>query len=285
MVSELHSFKRVVLGLHATAPDRTMQFAVNMADLLQLELLGLFIEDTGLHALASIPFAREFRTLSGDWHSISPHQVSQDLRVAARTAERCFADAAKRLATRWQFEVIQGSTAETIASISQTGDIVVIVEPRSPAERATQQFSRLVDAALRSDAAVMLVPARAVRTAGPIVALAQSPNDPSIAAAARIAVAAREDLIIAASHDTSADDAWIRALAAETGLRIELVRLAGTAFDWKAFAAASHPLRERLIVASHGAVGDNALTLASARGVPVLIIEAAPGAGAGTDIP
>jgi hypothetical protein len=277
MVTELHSFKRVVLGLHATAPDR-MQFAVKMADLLQLELLGLFIEDTSLHALASIPFAREFRTLSGDWHSISPPQVSQDLRVAARSAERSFADAAKRLATRWQFEVIQGSTAETIASISQTGDIVVIIEPRSPAERATQQFAWLVDAALRSHAAVMLVPARVLRTAGPVVAIAESPADPSIAAAAHIAIAAREDLIIA-SHDTSADDPRIRALAAETGLRIELVRPAGTAFDWRAFAAASHQLRERLIVASHGAVGDNALTLASARGVPVLIIEAAPGAG------
>jgi hypothetical protein len=282
MASELHSFKRVVLGLHATAPDR-MQFAVGMADLLQLELLGVFIEDTSLHALASIPFAREFRTLSGDWHAISPHQVSHDLRVAARTAERSFADAAKRLATRWQFEVIQGSTAETIASVWQSGDIVVIVEPRSPAERATQQFAWLIDAALRSHAAVMLVPARVVRTAGPILAFAESPADPSISAAARIAVAAKEDLIIAAPCDMPAGDARMRALAAETGLRIEAVRLAGSpTFDWRALAAASRQLRERLIVVSRGAIGDNALTLASDRGVPVLIIEAAPGAGAGT---
>ena len=48
MSRETHSFKRLVLGLQPGAHDRTMRLAVELADLLHLDLLGLFFEDTSL---------------------------------------------------------------------------------------------------------------------------------------------------------------------------------------------------------------------------------------------
>ena len=72
MPEQPHSFKRLVLGLQPRAPDRTMQLAVELADLLHLELLGLFLEDTSLRDLAGIPFAREFgRSAAAGIRSIS----------------------------------------------------------------------------------------------------------------------------------------------------------------------------------------------------------------------
>ena len=65
MSTQPYSFKRIVLGLQPSAPDRAMQLAVELADLLHLDLLGLFLEDTSLRDLASMPFAREFRLLGG----------------------------------------------------------------------------------------------------------------------------------------------------------------------------------------------------------------------------
>lgn len=275
MSKEPHSFKRLVLGLQPSAPDRTMQLAVELADLLHLDLLGLFLEDTSLHDLASIPFAREFRPLGGGWHSIDLDRLSHDVELAARSIERMFSEAAKRLPTRCQFEVIRGPTTKTFASVSRTDDIVMIVEPLSAAERATQQFSWLLEAAFRSAAAVMLVPPHIVRTKGPVVAIAASSNDPSIHAAAAIAIAAKEELVIIEADGHNAEDTHIRTLAADTGLSIKRVTAAKSALpDPATCAQAFRQMQERLVVMTRGAFDDGvSSTIAATRRVPVLVVE------------
>jgi hypothetical protein len=275
MVTQSHHFKRLVLGLQPSAPDRAMRLAVELADLLQVELLGLFLEDTSLRDLAGTPFARELRPLGGGWCAIDFDRLSQELELAARSSERLFTQAAKRLQTRCQFEVVRGPTAATIASVSHTGDIVMIVEPVSPAERVTQQFSWLTEAAFRSAAAVMFVPPHIVRSSGPIVAIAATPDDPSIHAAAAIAVAARQELVVVEASRSVADDPRIRKLAADAGLAIKHVTvddlpLTDSTFLDRAF----RHLQERLVVVTRGVLADErAMLIASSRCVPVLVIE------------
>ena len=275
MSKEPRNFKRLVLGLQPSAADRTMQLAVELADLLHLDLLGLFLEDTSLRDFAKIPFAREFRLLGGGWHAIELDQLSHDFELAARSIERMFTDAAKHLTTRYQFELVRGPMAETIASISRTDDIVMIVEPLSPAERATQQFTWLMQAAFRSAGAVMLVPPHIVRTKGPVVAIAASPDDPSIQAAAAIAVAAKEELVVIDADSHDADDPYIRKLAADTGLTIKIVAAANVTFpDPATCAQAFRQMQERLVVMARGAFADAAASaIAAARRVPVLVVE------------
>lgn len=275
MSEQPHSFKRLVLGLQPSAPDRTVQLAVELADLLHLDLLGLFLEDTSLRDLASIPFAREFRPLGGGWHTFDLDRLSHDFDLAARAIERTFTEAAKRLPTRTQFEVIRGPMAKTFSSVSRTDDIVMIVEPISAAERATQQFAWLVEAAFQSAAAVMLVPPQIARTKGPVVAIAASPDDPSIHAAAAIAVAAKEELVIIEADGHDADDPRVRTLAANTGLTIKRVSAVRIAFPDPAICAqAFRQTQERLVVMTRGAFEDKAASaIAAARRVPVLVIE------------
>ncbi|OIQ64996.1 hypothetical protein GALL_534490 [mine drainage metagenome] len=105
-----------------------MQLAVELADLLHLDLLGLFLEDTSLRDLASIPFSREFRSLGGGWHTIDLDQLSHDFELAARGIERKFVSAAKRLLTGYQFEVARGPMAKTFTTLSRIDDIVMIVD-------------------------------------------------------------------------------------------------------------------------------------------------------------
>lgn len=275
-----YTFKRIVLGLLPQPPDYTMRLAVDLADLLNLELLGLFLEEASLRNLANIPFAREYRPLGGGWHPIDVAQLARDMELAASTAERIFTEAAKRLAARSRFEVIRGSTAETIASISQSGDIVMIMEPESPVARATQQFSWLIDAAFLSAAAVMLVPSRIIRTKGPIVAIAAAPNDPSIDAAAAIAMAAHEELIIAAAYDVTADDLSVRERVAGLGLTIKHFVAGKIARpDPERFSHVFRELKERLLVMAQGSFDrDVALRMTSARRVPLLLVKPAEGA-------
>ena len=275
MSKEPRNFKRLVLGLQPSAADRTMQLAVELADLLHLDLLGLFLEDTSLRDFAKISFAREFRLLGGGWHAIELDQLSHDFELAARSIERMFTDAAKHLTTRYQFEIARGPTAKTIATISRTDDIIMIVEPMSPAERATEQFTWLLQAAFRSAGAVMLVPPHVVRTKGPVVAVAATPDDPSIQAAAAIAVAAKEELVIIDVDSHDADDPYIRKLAADTGLAIKIVAAANVTLpDPATCTQAFRQTQERLVVMTRGAFADAAAsTIAAARRVPVLVVE------------
>ena len=275
MSSEPHSFKRLVLGLQPGAHDRTMRLAVELADLLHLDLLGLFLEDTSLLDLAGIPFSREFRPLGGAWHTIDLERLLHDFELAARSIERKFMGAAKRLPTGYQFEVARGSLAKTFASVSRRDDIVMIVEPQSPAERATQQFAWLLEAAFRSAAAVMLFPPQIVRARGAVVAIAASPDDPSIHAAAAIASAAKEELVVIAADGHGADDTRIRKLAADTGLSIKHIAAASLKLsDPAAYTLAFRQIQERLIVMTRSAFADQAASeIAAARRVPVLVVE------------
>ena len=275
MSRETHSFKRLVLGLQPGAHDRTMRLAVELADLLHLDLLGLYLEDTSLLDLAGIPFSREFRPLGGGWHTLDLDRLSHDFELAAHSIERKFMNAIKRLPTGYHFEIARGSPAKTFASVSRRDDIVMIVEPQSPAERVTQQFSWLLEAAFRSAAAVMLVPPHVTRTKGPVVAISTSPDDPSIRAAAAIALAAKEELVIIEADGRDTDDPGIRKLAADTGPSIRHVTAAKIGLaDPAACAMAFRQLQERLIVMTRGAFTDRAASaIAATRRVPVLVVE------------
>ena len=277
MASESHTFKRLVLGLELSAPDRAIRLAAKLAELLHLELLGLFVEDPSLRDLAAIPFVREFRLLGGGWRSIELDQLTHDLDIAIRNAERIFVEAAKDLTTQYQFEVTRATAVQAIASISRSSDIVVITEPATPA--ATQQFSWLVNAAFQSGAAVMLVPARVARAMGPVVAIALGPDDPSIRTAAAIAVAAKEVLILVHGEGGKGDDPDARKLTADTGLMIKHV-FAGKASlsDPATYAQVLSNARERLIVAARGLLAPElALAMAASRRIPVLVIAPSEG--------
>ncbi len=270
-----HSFKRLVLGLQPSAPDQIFRLAAGFAQLLDVELLGLFLEDTSLHDLASIPFARELRPLNGGWHSLDLKQVSRDFERAARNIERMLAEAAKNLATRYQFEVVRGPLASTLQSESRVGDIVMIIEPASPAERATQQFAWLIEAAFRSTAAVMIVPTQIARSSGPVVALMDTSTDPSLDTAAAIASAANEDLVIVDVGETAIDDAELRARAAAVGCRIRHIAVArGARSDISALDQPLDRFEERIVVVTRGVFNNrSAAAISSTRSVPVLVVE------------
>lgn len=270
-----HSFKRLVLGLQPTAPDRSVQLAAALAEMLDLELLGLFLEDESLRDLAAFPFARELRMLGGGWHPLNLEGLSRELELAARSAERAFTQAVKHLSMHCQFEVRRGAVATTIATVSQTSDIVLIVEPASVAERTTAQFSRLLQAAFGSGAAVMIAPTRIARVRGPIVAIAAAADDPGIAVAATISQAVNETLIVLDIGQPAIDDERLRSLASETGLRVRHVVAKEAAHaDPATWARMLRPLHERLIVMTRGVADERTVPILTAeRQVPVLLLE------------
>jgi hypothetical protein len=232
-------FRRLILDLRQRSPDPALRVAAELAARLKLDLVGVFVEDSNLLGLAALPFAREIRPSAGTWHAIAADDMARDLALAARRAERRFAALTRELGRAAQFERRQGSPADAIQDLSRHDDVIVVLEPASPAERYAHAFASMVAAAFRSAATVLIVPARVVRDSGPIVALATGPDDPTIAAAMMLADALGSEAVVLDSR--------------ASGLR---------------------RLEERMIVAARGTLADAALSeLAETRLVPVLVIE------------
>jgi hypothetical protein len=267
-------FKRMILGLpHSTGDYPLVGATVKLAELLRMQLLAMFADDRSVMDVAGLPFARELRPLGGGWQSLDVGQLSAELERSSAIARRLFDEAARNCSIDASFCVEKGAAADIIASVATAEDIVVVIEPRNPAERVTQQFIRLIEAAFRASASVMIVPCRIARFSGPVVALAAGPEDPSIDAAAAIASAARERLIVMGPRELLAPGSSLSKAIEAGGGRVEFVPTAALPNVTK-LADDLQRRGERLLVVTRGVLDDLQVpALASRRSVPVVVVE------------
>ena len=269
-------FKRMILGLPQSAGDyRLVGATVKLAEMLQMNLVAMFADDRSLMQVAGLPFARELRPLGGGWQSIDVGQLAAEFERSTATARRLFGEVVRGCRVETSFRVEQGTAADIIASLATAEDIVVVIEPTNPAERVTQQFIRLMDAAFRTSASVMIIPCRIARLSGPIVALASGAEDPSIEAAAAIANAAREKLIIVGPSQPFSPNSSLSKAVEASGGRMEFASTAALP-DVAKLAGELQRWNERLLVMTRGVLDDAQVpTLASLRSVPVVVVEPA----------
>lgn len=271
------AFKRMVLGLPQNPGDYAAVAAtVKLAELLNVNLLAALVEDATLIDIAGLPGVRELRPLEGGWRPMVAADLAREIEHAAGTARRLFAEAVQACRVETNLSLLRGSPADVITSLAMADDIIAIIEPRSPAERVTQQFTRLVDAAFKAAAAVMIVPSAIARTSGPIVAIASTPEDSSLTAALGVALAARERLIVMSLSGSATPFAALADRARSVGVHSETVAIVPRPASASALALSLAGINERLIVLSRGAFADPlAGAIASLRRIPVLVTEPA----------
>ena len=133
--------------------------AATLADALDAELAGLFVEDIDVQHLSGLPFAREFSLLTGVGRPLSERDVERTWRQQAAALQRELAAAAAHQRLRWSFTVARGRMQAEMRSLVQAFDLIVLGKQR--ASRAAA-FSR---AALRLSSAApgpVLVPFEAL---------------------------------------------------------------------------------------------------------------------------
>ena len=241
-------FKRIVLAVsHRPSDDVAGRVALVLAEDLNLDLLGYYPEDVDVLALSAMPFARELRSLEPSWTAIDGTRLAAEVALVAQRAERRFLETVAASGAASSFAVFRGNRVEAIRSLSRAGDIVIVSESAGPDPFATHTTQQLAEAALGSEASVLLVPRRIARQRGAVVALTTRANDTSIEAAALIAEATKSKLVIAGIGE-----------AAEGTQAAAVVRL--------------ESLNERLLVIARGLMENSAVSmLAARRRVPVLI--------------
>ena len=88
------------------------RLAVELAELLRVELLGLFIEDMGLKHFSTMPFAREIHALGGDWLRLI-YAIAEHRELEPRERDLIALDAARDVQSRHHWKRV--ATAAELA--------------------------------------------------------------------------------------------------------------------------------------------------------------------------
>ena len=265
-------FERMVIGLpQGTGSQSGIRTAADLAEILNIELLGTFIADENLRSLFGLP-GRELRLLDLQWQPIDLARISRDLQELTDYVRNRFLESVGDLTVKTSFDVIAG--AHALGSLIRTGDIVAVVEPSHPGERITQQFVDLLEAAFATAAPILVIPRRVLRTSGPISAVVTSANDPSIRVALEMSAALKERLIIV-SESGILTPAEILKDAKQLGVPVEQL-LSNTTGIISGIAPGrlSRRSEERLrVISRNTASGDTHKLFSTLAGVPLLVVE------------
>lgn len=205
-------FSRILVALDSTQASRSaLESAALLAEALQYELVGLFVEDSDLVALASLPFSREVRR-SGAIRDIDPAVLQKDVEAHAAAARYALRQAAVRRNLRWSFRSVRGDVDAVITAAAAEVDIVCV------SRRGAGRYRR---APMGSPARVALDRQAPVLVAGQLTDRIEKPvaviidqaesGQASVRLAGRIAAKAKTGLIVLEFLPLEADIAEVRA--------------------------------------------------------------------------
>jgi nucleotide-binding universal stress UspA family protein len=119
--------RRILIALDASPNSLSaLRTAAELADLLQAELVGLYVEDINLLRMAEMPFAREYSLFRASPQQITRSQIEQQLRTQARQARRALEAAAQPRHLRWSFRVLQGVITLELLSAAEDTDLIIL---------------------------------------------------------------------------------------------------------------------------------------------------------------
>lgn len=256
------ALRRLILELsHGPLDHAAIRLVAEFARDFGLDLVGIYTEDESLLRLAALPFTREIRVLTQDWRPLDPAVVVDELRGQAETLRRHLREITDRLGVRGGFEVRRGDPVLCVAGICSPADAIVVSASAGIRRLVTD---RLGQAAEQSPAAMLVMPDRMTRNRGPVVVIAERLEDPAVALARAFADRQHVRLLALIAHPGVSAQRLTEDVVTVAAARTEDVL------------RALAPVRERLVIVSHGCAGqigiEGASRIAEAGAVPVLVL-------------
>lgn len=144
------------------APEAIAELAQEM----QAELLGLFIEDVELLRFAALPFAREVGFPSAARREMDLAGLERQLRAQAAGLRQALATALEPTAVSWSFRVARTSPASAVEAALAEGHAPALIIPPRGNPRAVRRVLRRPEisaqtlrALLRAARPVLILPA------------------------------------------------------------------------------------------------------------------------------
>lgn len=267
-------FRRLVLDLREAGGDPAgLAAALGLARLLELDLLGLYLEDEAVFCLAGLPFARELCLPMRAWRRLEAGRLADEMAELGEQARRAFERASLEVGRPAQFARLRGDPGALLAEQAGEADIIALAASAEPPGLADAAMRHLEEALLGIGRTVLMLPPRLMRTHGPVAAVISGAVPDELDLATRVAVTSGEPLMLlsaAGGHETAEAVAAAEASGVAAG-RILVRALAAPAGE--AILAALAGAGERLLILPRARAGPRLSLLAAARGVPVLAVE------------
>lgn len=133
-----HHIKRMIISLDSCAlSSLQIESAVSLASLLQVELCGLYIENTALLALADLPFTREITLHTAEVRDLSSQSVERSLKLMATGIRQRLDELAKIHRVVYTFRTVRGLQPESVIRESVGYQLIMIM----PEKRLSREVS------------------------------------------------------------------------------------------------------------------------------------------------
>ena len=119
--------RRIVVALDASSYSlAALRAAAELAELLDVELEGLFIEDINLLYLCGFPFSQEIGSYTATVRPLENAVVERQLRTLAAHIHQAMNRVVLKSPVRWTFHVRRGSVVNELLAAAQSADILSI---------------------------------------------------------------------------------------------------------------------------------------------------------------
>jgi hypothetical protein len=126
----MKKIRRIVVKVDSARRRRAvLEAAAALAEKLEAELVGLFVENVDLLHFAGLPFAREVGHASAVRRPLDVAAMERSLRALAKEAEETLALIAGATPVRWSFRVARGPEAPELLAAAMDEDLVIANAP------------------------------------------------------------------------------------------------------------------------------------------------------------
>jgi nucleotide-binding universal stress UspA family protein len=183
------SVRRIVVALdssaHATA---ALEAAAALAELLQADLEGLFVEDIDLLNLAGLQISTEFSLRTGSRRPLDARALEEQLRREAAIVRRALDAAAQRARIRVTFRVARGRVPAEVIAAAEGADLLILGAASHAVGLRFRPGRVALAAAARAPRSVLVLRSGARLTGKPLVPYDGSPGaEKALATAAALA--------------------------------------------------------------------------------------------------
>lgn len=204
------SGRRIVAAFEpATASPSAIAVAVDVAALLDAELVAVFVEDEQMLGLAALSVAREVRMPGGATGELDRSRIESEVRGLVARARRELGKQARAHGVRWSFRVVRGHVpVEIAAAAAAEGAELVLVETATrPLASGLRLRSQARSTVAHTTQPVMLVPPQGGASQG-VSAVWDSDDDVSrnvVRTAASLASTSGTELRVFTTDPTEAE--------------------------------------------------------------------------------
>lgn len=121
------AIRRILVALDASpASLSALETAAELAQTLQSELVGVFVEDINLVRMAALSFSQEVGLFSATRRQLSSLSIERQLRSQANRARQALATIAGRAGVNWSFQTVRGVVSTELLAAALDADLIIL---------------------------------------------------------------------------------------------------------------------------------------------------------------